>query len=252
MLSAKRFRLGKHKMLHFLDGLRGASGEGVTLYLPPGLAPGEVKKWLEKTLDLQGTPPELSESAAASKQGATIFWGPSRKCLILPPFPVDEKRFYQSYHTEGLRSMLTHDYKVALILIRLGAYAIGVYQGQKLVGSKVGTGLVHARHKQGGSSQARFARHREKQISYFMTRVCGHVRDQIEPHLQTLDYVTYGGARTTILLLRKQCHFLEQFDGRTLPPLLDIPEPRKAVLETAIDRVWASNLMEWPDNEIFT
>jgi len=252
MLAARRFRLGKQRMLDFLDELKEPSGEGVSLYLPPGLGPGEVNKWLGQTLDLQGIPPELSEFAVASKQGAIIFWGPSRKCLITPPFPVEEKRFYRNYDIEGLRSMLTHDYKVALILIRLGAYAIGVYQGQKLVGSKVGTGLVHARHKQGGSSQARFARHREKQIGYFMTRVCGHVRDQIEPHLQTLDYVTYGGARTTILLLRKQCHFLGQFDGRTLPPLLDIPEPRKAVLDTAIDRVWASSVMEWRDNEILT
>ncbi len=252
MLAARRFRLGRQRMLAFLGELREASGEGVSLYLPPGLAPGEVNKSLGKTVDLQGMPPELSESAVASKQGAIIFWGSSRKCLIAPPFPIAEKRFYQDYAIEGLRSMLAHDYKVALILIRLGAYAIGVYQGQELVGSKAGTGLVHARHRQGGSSQARFARHREKQIEYFLNRVCGHVREQIEPHLQTLDYVTYGGARTTILLLRKQCHFLGQFDGRTLPPLLDIPEPRKAVLETAIDRVWASSLMEWRDNEILT
>ena len=248
MLAARRFRLGRQRMLAFLGELREASGEGVSLYLPPGFAPGEVNKSLGKTVDLQGMPPELSEYAVASKQGAIIFWGSSRKCLIAPPFPVAEKRLYQDYAIEGLRSMLAHDYKVALILIRLGAYAIGIYQGQELVGSKAGTGLVHARHRKGGSSQARFARHREKQIEGFMSRVCGHVRDQIEPHLPTLDYVTYGGARTTILLLRKQCHFLGQFDDRVLPPLLDIPEPRQAVLETAIDRVWASSIMECHDN----
>ena len=252
MLAARRFRLGKQKMLDFLDELGEASGEGVTLYLPPGLAPGEVNKSLGSTFEPQGIPPELSELVAASKQGAIIFWGPSRKCLVLPPFPVGEKRLYESYDIEGLRSLLTHEFKVALVLIRLGAYAIGVFQGQKLVGSKVGTGLVHARHRQGGSSQARFARHREKQIESFIARVCLHVQDQLGPQAQTLDYMAYGGARTTILLLRKQCHFLGQFDGRTLPPLLDIPEPRRAVLETAIGRVWASNLVEWQDTETLT
>jgi len=231
-------------MLAFLHELKEAGGEGVSVYLPPGLAPGDVNK----ALDLPGMPPEMSESAAASKQGAIVLWGPSRMCLITPPFPIKEKHFYPNYNIEGLRSMLTRDYKVALILIRLGAYAVGVYQGQKLVASKVGTGLIHARHKQGGSSAARFARHREKQIEYFMTRVCGHAQEQIAPHLQTLDYVAYGGARTTILLLRKHCHFLGQFDDRVLPPLLDIPEPRQAVLETAIDRVWASSVMECHDN----
>lgn len=251
MLAARHRRLGKQRMLDFLDELKEASGKGVTLCLPPGLAPDEVIKSLGKTPDLDSAPPELSELAAASKQGAIIFWGPSRKCLIQPPFPVDEKRLYRAYDIDALRSMLTHDFKVALILIRLGAYAIGIYQGQKLIGSKVGTGVVHARHKKGGSSAARFARHREKQIEYFMTRVCGHVREQLEPQIQSLDYVAYGGARTTILLLRKQCHFLRQFDDRTLPSVLDIPEPRKDVLERAIDRVWASSLMEWHDDEIF-
>jgi len=251
MLAARHRRLGKQKMLHFLDDVKEAGGKGVTLCLPPGLAPDEVNKSLGKTLDSHGAPPELSELATASKQGAVIFWGPSRKCLIRPPFPVDEKRFYQAYDINRLRSMLTHDFKVALILIRLGAYAIGVYQGQELIASKVGTGLVHARHKQGGSSQARFARHREKQIEYFITRVCRHVREQLEPQMQSLDYIAYGGARTTILLLRKQCHFLEQFDSRTLPPVLDIPEPRQDVLERAIDRVWASSLTEWHDGEVF-
>src|SRR3990172_12875287 len=141
MLEERRFRLGKQKMLAFLGELREASGEGVSLYLPPGLAPGEVNKSLGKTVDLQGMPPELSEYAVASKQGAIIFWGSSRKCLIAPPFPVAEKRFYQDCAIEGLRSMLAHDFKVALILVRLGTYAVVVYQGQTLVSSKAGTGV---------------------------------------------------------------------------------------------------------------
>ena len=249
MLAARRFRLGKQKMLDFLDELREASGEGVTLHLPPGLPPGEVNESLGNAVGPTGMPPGLNEFVATSEQGAIVFWGRSRKCLVLPPFPVNEKRLYESYDIEGLRSMLTREFKVALVLIRLGAYAIGVFQGQKLVRSKVGTGLVHARHRQGGSSQARFARHREKQIESFIARVCLHVRDQLGPQAETLDYVAYGGARTTILLLRKECHFLGQFDGRTLRPLLDIPDPRQPVLERAIDRVWASDLVEWQDNE---
>ena len=111
--------------------------------------------------------------------------------------------------------------------------------------SKTGTGLVHARHKKGGSSQARFARHREKQIEQFMARVCSHVRQHIEPYARSLEYMVYGGARTTIFSLHKQCPFLSQFEDRILRMLLDIPEPRQAVLEEAIGRIWSSDVIEW-------
>ena len=57
--------------------------------------------------------------------------------------------------------------------------------------------------------------------------------------------MVYGGARTTILLLRRQCPFLGQFDDRILRMLLDIPEPRKAVLEKAIGTIWSTDVIEW-------
>jgi peptide subunit release factor 1 (eRF1) len=108
---------------------------------------------------------------------------------------------------------------------------------------------VHARHKKGGSSQARFARHREKQIEQFLDRVCSHMREHIEPHARSLDYLVYGGARTTILSLRKRCPLLNQFEDRTLRMLLDIPEPRQIVLEKAIDTIWATDVIEWCEDK---
>ena len=171
------------------------------------------------------------------------------KYLVLPPFPVAEKYIAGGYEVAPLRALLQRDFTVAVVLVRLGAYAVGVCQGEKLVSSKVGTGLVHGRHRQGGSSQHRFERHREKQIEYFLTRVCTHAREHIEPHARSLDYIAYGGAWTTILSLTKQCPFLKQFDDRTLPPLLDIPDPRQPVLESAITRVWSSTVIEWRESE---
>ncbi len=152
--------------------------------------------------------------------------------------------------TEPLRSLLCRDYEIALVLVRLGSYAIGFCQGEKLVSSKVGTGLVHGRHRQGGSSAARFRRHREKKIEGFLTRVCGHAREILEAHTRTLDYMIYGGAWTTILLLRKQCQFLQAFDDRMLPSMLDIPEPRQAVLESAVNHIWSSTVIEWDEGAI--
>jgi hypothetical protein len=150
--------------------------------------------------------------------------------------------------TKPLVDTLRKDHIIALVLVRLGSFGIGVYRGEKRLSSKVGTGLVHGRHRQGGSSAHRFERHRDKQIESFLTRVCRHAREQLEPYVKYLDYIVYGGARTTILLLQKQCPLLGNLRTPALPPLLDIPEPRQAVLETAIDRVWSSTVFKWRED----
>lgn len=252
MFVSRQFFLSRIKMLGFLNELEATTDIAGSLYIPSGLPSPEVENLLAKVIDPQAVPPELAKLAAASKTGVVIFWSRLRTHLITPPFPIVTEYFTQDYFVEPLRSMLKRDFRIALILIRLGAYAIGLCEGESLIASKVGTGLIHGRHKKGGSSQQRFGRHREKQIEYFLNRVCGHIRGHLEPHASTVDFVVYGGARTTILLLRKQCPFLGQFDRHILPPLLDIPEPRQAVLEKAVGRIWASSVIEWRDDEVLT
>jgi peptide subunit release factor 1 (eRF1) len=245
MVIARRFRLGRFKTLDFLAELTSTEGKGISVYLPKGTPQDKVNNLLRNVLAATDIPLGVIEATARSEMGAALFWSPSRTYLIMPPFPLVEEYVTDGYDVEPLRSLLGRDYLIAFVLVRLGAYSIGVSRGTELIHSKTGTGLVHARHKKGGSSQARFARHREKQIETFLTRVCGHVREHIEPHARSFDYLVYGGARTTILLLRKQCPFLNQFDDRILRMLLDIPEPRQAVLEKAVGTVWATDVIEW-------
>jgi peptide subunit release factor 1 (eRF1) len=232
-------------MLGFLDELASTEGKAVSLYLPQGTTQDRVENLLGKVFATSATPPGMVEAAAGSGMGAAFFLSPRQMCLVFPPFPIAEEYVTNGYDVEPLRSLLSRNFVIALVLVRLGSYSIGVCRGTELIDSKTGTGLVHARHKKGGSSQARFARHREKQIEQFLIRVCGHVREHIEPHARSLDYLVYGGARTTILLLRKQCPFLGQFDDRILRMLLDIPDPRKPVLEKAVSTVWSTDVIEW-------
>ena len=249
MLVSRHFRLGKLKMLGFLNELDVVSGEAMSLCLPPGLPLPEIHNLLEKALVPQAVIPDIVGLAEGSATGAVLYWGSSRRCLIQPPFPITEKFIATGYDVEPLRSLLERDFNIALVLVRIGAYAIGICQGENLVASKTGTGLVHARHKKGGSSQGRFARHREMQMDHFLKRVCGHIQQQLEQRASSIDYLVYGGARTTILSLRKHCPFMRQFDHHTLPPLLSIPEPRRKVLEAAIADVWSSNITEWYESE---
>jgi hypothetical protein len=245
MLVSRKLRLGRLRALGFLDELASTEGKAISVYFPTGITPAAVETRLEKVVGLVDIPPGVAETIAASKTGAAFFWSQLQMYLVLPPFPMNEEYITDGYDIGPLRVLLSHDFLIALVLVRLGAFSIGVCQGTKIIDSKTGTGLVHARHKKGGSSQARFARHREKQIEEFLGRVCRHVREHIESHARLLDYLVYGGARTTILTLRKQCPFLSQFDDRILRMLLGIPEPRRTVLERAIDTIWSTNVIEW-------
>jgi len=232
-------------MLDFLDELALTENKAISLYVPQGTTQDRVESLLGKVFAAGVVPPGVAEATAGSAMGAAFFWRPTQTYLVLPPFPIAEEYMTSGYDVGPLRSLLSRDYLIALVLVRLGAYSIGICRGTELIDSKTGTGLVHARHKKGGSSQARFARHREKQIEQFLIRVCGHAREHIEPHARSLDYLVYGGARTTILLLRKRCPFLNQFDDRILRMLLDIPDPRQAVLEKAVGAVWSTDVIEW-------
>ena len=237
--------MNRAKTLEFLDGLAAApSGDAIAIYLPPGLSREEIGSILKVLPVSAEIMEQLVGTAIESRTGTVIFRNSDKLFLVQPPFPVSERYIAQSLDTDKLRLMIARDYVIALVLVRLGSYAVGVARGEKLITSKVGTGLVHGRHRQGGSSSHRFERHRDKQIETFLNRVDGHVKEQIGPYVKSLDYIVYGGARDTIQLMKKYCPLLMRLETPVLPPLLDIPDPRLPVLESAVGRVWSSTVID--------
>jgi len=245
MLVSTRRKYKRGRMLRLLRELQESSEHALTLYIPAGLTPPEIEKMLVLPLGGEDIIPDITSAASLSPRGAVLLWGEGGKHMVLPPFPVTEKLFSSGYNTEPLRSQLEREYTVALILLRLGAYAVGVFRGEELISSKVGRGYVHARHSKGGSSQKRFARSRQKDIEQFFVRVCARVQERVEPCIEQLDYVIYGGERHTLLAFRKKCRFTETLNDRVLETLLNVREPRQATLETAIESVWASTVFQW-------
>ena len=65
--------------------------------------------------------------------------------------------------TGDLVAHAAQDRRVGVLLVRLGGYAAGVFEGTTLVSSKVGSRQVHGRSAAGGQSQQRFARRRDGQ-----------------------------------------------------------------------------------------
>jgi hypothetical protein len=247
MLSPVHHRLTKAKLLKLLSELEMTRAKGTSTYLPPGIGDREVEAALGLALDLPAEGPDVVARVEKSPTGAVVFWGDAIRCVILPPFPIPDRVSYSGYEVEPLRALLTRDHVVALVLVRLGLYALGVFEGDQLISSKVGSGLIHSKHSKGGSSQRRFERGREKQMEQFFERICRHARERIEPLLDRLDYLVYGGERSTILAFRKQCKFLRALDDRVVGRLLDIRDPKQASLEAAIGEAWMSDVFEWDE-----
>jgi peptide subunit release factor 1 (eRF1) len=246
--TAKEYHLSRARMLEYLAGLSSEKDrDQLTFFIPPRLAPEKLKDILQKVPSTPVISGEMYDICTSSANGAVIFRGGQTHNLIVPPFPIRDSVIMSGFEIEHLKAMLEQDYTVGVILIRLGAYGIGVCKGDRLVTSKIGTGLVHSRHRQGGSSSHRFERHRDKQMETFFIRVCEHAREHLEPHAKVMDYIVYGGAWETIQLFIKYCPFLSRLNKPILPALSDTPEPKRAVLEKAAGRIYSSTMYEWKE-----
>jgi len=233
-------------MVGFLDDIEQlGESRSISIYIPHGSSNLEIETLLEKVI-IHPLPDNISQLVVSAKNGAALFWGDMRKCLILPPFPLNEGAVFSGYVTQPLRQLITNDYVIGLVLIHLGSYAVGICKGEKLISSKVGSGPIHGRHKKGGSSQQRFKRHRENQIREFIDRVCFHIREHFENSTQSIDYIVYGGPHQTILLLQKRCPILQSFEERVLTSIV-VPTLRQRILETSINRIWSSAVIDWQE-----
>ena len=177
----------RERMLEWLAGMEQASGTELTVSLKAGSSAEEIKNHLKHVPAKGEAIGHCEYRAGKAKQGSFVMWGKEQGFLVEPPFPVTESCVTPELEVSTLRAMLSQNYLVAFILVRLGAFAVGVARGEELLSSKVGTGNVHGRHRQGGSSAHRFERHRDKQIEYFITRMCGHAREIIEPYERKLE-----------------------------------------------------------------
>ncbi len=244
-----KFFLNRDKIPAFLNEIEeDPDPAAISIYIPSGLSTDEIEDFCNVS-STEELPSELYQIIADSTNGAAVFWGDRQKYLVLPPFPLRNKTIFSGYSTEPLREIIESEFKIELVLVHLGSYAVGFCEGDKLISSKVGTGLVHGRHKKGGSSQQRFQRRRENQAREFLERVCARIQEHLGPYIKDLDYLVYGGPRQTIISLKKQCPLLQSFEDRTLP-LLDIPSPGQKVLETTVNRIWSSCIIEWQEEEL--
>lgn len=211
--------------LHDLDR------SGRTYCLPPGRVP-----------DLP-LPAAVHALIKGSDTGAVLFWSLAEARLVLPPFPVERESIADSWHAGPLQSLLDRPRTVLVVLLRLGGFAIGVFEGVRLATSKVGSPFVKGRHRAGGSSSARFARRREGQARVLFDKACDTLREQVEAYGHPIEYIVLGGDRMTLQAFEKRCPHLQQVRATRLHRVLDVPDPRLNVLKDSLRLVYSSQVV---------
>lgn len=140
---------------------------------------------------------------------------------------------------EGLEGLLAHlavPRRIGLVLVRLGGYSVGVAAGGVVEVSSTGARPVHGRNRKGGSSSGRFARRRENQARVALDAAADTVARVLLP--QRLDALVLGGDAAALDVLRADRR-LEALFARAEPRVLDVPEPRRVVLDDAAARALA-------------
>jgi hypothetical protein len=142
----------------------------------------------------------------------------------------------------GLAAVAAEPRRLGLLLARKGAVAVGIADGPKLVASKVDTHYVQGRTAAGGWSQQRFARRRDNQAKAAAADGAAIVSRILLPEVRTLRALVTGGDRAAVDAV---------LDVPALAPLralrherfLDVPEPRRTVLEDAITQARAVRIL---------
>jgi len=128
--------------------------------------------------------------------------------------------------------------RLGLLLVRLGGHSVGIARDGVVEVSTTDSRQVHGRNKAGGWSQQRFARRREGQARVALHAAADDAARVLLPRLPDLDAVVLGGDRQALDALRADRR-LEPVFALASPRVLDVPEPRRAVLDEAARRARA-------------
>src|SRR5215217_7105403 len=195
-------------------------GQAVTGSRIVSVGPERLERWLAGFGERHGavsyevTPNRLS---ATAEDGAVAV-------IDVPFGPLEDLT------PGGLVAHVLAERRLGILLVRRGGYGAGVFEGTKLVGSKVGSRHVQGTTKAGGWSQQRFARRRDNQAREAFnaaTEVAVRILAPAE-----LDVLVCGGDRKAIETVLEDPR-LKALRPLVRPPFLGVADPRQKVLEQA-------------------
>jgi hypothetical protein len=176
-----------------------------------------LARWLDGFAERHGATERTDTSEVVELVGAD-----GARAWLDVPFPPLEG---------DLVAHVLHRRRVGVLLVRRNGFAVGLFDGARLVSSKVDSTYVQGTTKAGGWSQQRFARRRANQANAAFAdaadaaaKVLGDAR---------LDALVAGGDRDavrTVLADRRLGHL------RPTGPWLTVKDPKRRVLEQMPDQ----------------
>jgi hypothetical protein len=206
------------------------AGGGRAVEVEPARLLGWFDRFAERHQGLASTSVTPQELRVEAVDGATAT-------VRIPFGPLTD--------TSGLDAVAEHvlrHRRIGLLLVRLGGHSLGVAEAGKVTLSRTDRKPVHGRNSAGGWSQQRFARRREGQARQALQAAAQDAFEVLVPILSTLDAVVLGGDHRALDVLREDRRLRGLF-ARAELKVLEVPEPRRTVLEEAAERAIAVEIV---------
>ncbi len=185
--------------------------------------PERLEGWLAWFAESHG---RCEQRRSATAIVLTADDGAVAECVVpFPPLRVEDGSPYG-----GLVAHACADRTVGVLLVRRGGYAVGVFEGRRLVASKVGSRHVQGRSAAGGWSQQRFARRRDGQARVALGAAADTAAAGLVPARGRLAGLVLGGDRRSAADVLEDPR-LTSLRRLVVEPHLDVPDPRLKVLE---------------------
>jgi hypothetical protein len=188
---------------------------------------------------LEGTPGRTSY-----RDGSARLELPDATLTVSPPFGLAHKGEYEQVTVGPLLEALAQDHTVAALLVRLGGFAVGVFEGERLVASKVGSRFVKGRHRAGGSSANRFRRRREGQERELVEEAAAVAARVLTPWQGRVEWIALGGDRAATRRVLAARGDLAWMQPLTLERFFAVPQPRRRTLEELPYQLYAAKVVE--------
>ena len=187
------------------------------------VAPERLAKWLAGFAERHGS---TTWKANPDRVDVVAADGARAECDVpFAPLAGDDDTEFG-----GLLAHAAHDRCVGVLLVRLGGYAAGVFDGKTLRASKVGSKTVHGRNSNGGWSQHRYARRRESQVKEALSEAAD-VAVRILSNAQGLTALVLGGEATSANEVMTDGR-LQPLRPLVQPRFLVVPDPKLTVLQS--------------------
>jgi hypothetical protein len=197
---------------------RPAAGGGRVL----GVAPERLDRWLDGVAARHGTFTDVTVDVDGAVH---VSCTDTTRLTLTAPYGWTPAAAALTAFTGAVRA----PHRTAVLLVRRGRWAVGVFDGAQLVVSKVDARQVQGRTAAGGWSQQRFARRRGNQTDAVVAHAVDTAARVLLPHAATVEGLATGGDKglAAEVLADPRLRALA-----ALPRLgpLDVGEPTKAVL----------------------